>query len=48
MLAQIDVLCGTETSNGGFCSIETSILQDRSQGIIFQDQTGGAVPQPVR
>jgi ABC-type transport system involved in multi-copper enzyme maturation permease subunit len=47
-LAQIDVLCGTETSNGGFCSIEQQILQDRSQGVIFQDQNGGGgIIQPV-
>jgi len=46
-LAQVDVLCGTETSNGGFCSIESSILQDRSQGVIFQDQTGGGIIAPV-
>jgi ABC-type transport system involved in multi-copper enzyme maturation permease subunit len=41
-LAQIDVLCGTDTSNGGFCSLESSILQDRSQGIVFEGQTGGS------
>jgi ABC-type transport system involved in multi-copper enzyme maturation permease subunit len=46
-LAQIDVLCGTETSSGGFCSIQSSILQDRSQGVIFQGQTGGGVAQPL-
>ena len=41
-LAQVDVLCGTESSFGGWCSIENSLLQTQN-GVIFQD-VGGPVP----
>lgn len=44
-LAQVDVLCGTESSFGGWCSIENSLLQTQS-GVVFQDG-GGAVPAPM-
>ena len=43
-LAQVDVLCGTETSFGGWCSIENQLLQTQD-GVVFQD--GGAVPAPM-
>ncbi len=42
-LAQVDVLCGTETSFGGWCSLESSLLQTQS-GVVFQ---GGPVPAPM-
>ncbi|HEX5149533.1 MAG TPA: ABC transporter permease [Candidatus Limnocylindrales bacterium] len=41
--AQVDVLCGTETSFGGWCSIESSLLQTQN-GVAFQ---GGPVQAPV-
>jgi ABC-2 type transport system permease protein len=41
--AQVDVLCGTETSFGGWCSIENSLLQTQNN-VNFQ---GGAVPAPM-
>jgi ABC-type transport system involved in multi-copper enzyme maturation permease subunit len=44
-LAEVDVLCGTETSFGGWCSIENSLLQTQDN-TVFQGQ-GGAVPMPV-
>jgi ABC-type transport system involved in multi-copper enzyme maturation permease subunit len=42
-LAQVDVLCGTETSFGGWCSIESSLLQTQN-GVVLQE---GAVPAPM-
>ena len=33
-LAQVDVLCGTESSFGGWCSIESSLLGNTNAGII--------------
>jgi len=44
-LAQVDVLCGTETSFGGWCSIENSLLQTQN-AIVFQER-GGPVPMPM-
>ena len=44
-LAQIDVLCGTETSFGGWCSIENSLLQTQT-GVDFQNG-GMPVPMPL-
>jgi ABC-type transport system involved in multi-copper enzyme maturation permease subunit len=41
-LAQVDVLCGTETSFGGWCSLENSLLQTQNG---FQN--GGPVPAPM-
>ncbi|HEY6014548.1 MAG TPA: ABC transporter permease subunit [Candidatus Limnocylindrales bacterium] len=38
-LAQVDVLCGTETSFGGWCSLESSLLPSQN-GVVFVD--GGA------
>jgi ABC-2 type transport system permease protein len=43
-IAQVDVLCGTETSFGGWCSLESGLLPD-SNGVIFQ--SGGGSNQPV-
>jgi hypothetical protein len=42
-LAQVDVLCGTETTFGGWCSIESSLLGTRND-VIFEGQ---AVPMPA-
>ena len=42
-LAQVDVLCGTESSFGGWCSIENSLLQTQA-GVVFQE---GPVPAPM-
>jgi ABC-type transport system involved in multi-copper enzyme maturation permease subunit len=42
-LAQVDVMCGTEASFGGWCSIENSLLQTQ-QGPVFE---GGPVPVPM-
>jgi hypothetical protein len=43
-LAQVDVLCGTETSFGGWCSLENQLLQTQN-GVQFQE--GVAVPAPM-
>lgn len=43
-LAQVDVLCGTETTFGGWCSIENSLLQTQNNGVVFE---GRAVPAPM-
>lgn len=46
-LAQVDVLCGTETSFGGWCSIENSLLGNQNaNNVNFPD--GGVVPFPVQ
>jgi ABC-type transport system involved in multi-copper enzyme maturation permease subunit len=42
-LAQVDVLCGTETTFGGWCSIENSLLGTQN-GVVFEGQ---AVPAPM-
>jgi ABC-type transport system involved in multi-copper enzyme maturation permease subunit len=42
-LAQVDVLCGTETSFGGWCQIENSLLQTQNN-VVFE---GEAVPAPM-
>lgn len=44
-LAQVDVLCGTETAFGGWCSIENSLLATQA-GVVFQEG-GGPVPMPM-
>lgn len=44
-LAQVDVLCGTEASFGGWCAIENSLLQTQN-GAGFEGN-GGAVPVPM-
>jgi len=41
--AQVDVLCGTEASFGGWCSIENSLLQTQND----QGFQGGPVPAPM-
>ena len=35
-IAQVDVLCGTESSFGGWCSIESGLVPDSSNGVILQ------------
>jgi ABC-type transport system involved in multi-copper enzyme maturation, permease component len=48
-LAEVDVLCGTETSLGGWCSIESSLLPNQN-GVVFVgggDQIAPAVPVPL-
>ena len=48
-LAQVDVLCGTETSLGGWCSIESSLLPNQN-GVVFVgggDQIAPAAPVPL-
>ena len=42
-LAQVDVLCGTETTFGGWCSIENSLMQTQNP-VVFQER---AVPAPA-
>jgi hypothetical protein len=42
-LAQVDVLCGTETTFGGWCQIENSLLQTQNP-VVFQER---AVPAPM-
>ena len=42
-LAQVDVLCGTETTFGGWCSIENSLLRIQND-VVFE---GGPVPAPM-
>jgi ABC-type transport system involved in multi-copper enzyme maturation permease subunit len=43
-LAQVDVLCGTETTFGAWCGLENSLLQTQN-GVMFQG--GGPVPAPM-
>jgi ABC-type transport system involved in multi-copper enzyme maturation permease subunit len=43
-LAQVDVLCGTETTFGGWCSVENSLLQTQNNQVVFEGQ---AVPAPM-
>ena len=43
-LAQVDVLCGTETTFGGWCQIENSLLQTQNNNVVFEGQ---AVPAPM-
>lgn len=43
-LAQVDVLCGTETTFGGWCSIENGLLGTQNNGVVFE---GEAVPAPM-
>jgi hypothetical protein len=43
-VAQVDVLCGTETTFGAWCGLENSLLQTQN-GVVFQG--GGAVPAPM-
>ena len=42
-IAQVDVLCGTETSFGGWCSLESGLMPD-SNGVIFQSGQGSDQP----
>jgi ABC-type transport system involved in multi-copper enzyme maturation permease subunit len=43
-LAQVDVLCGTETTFGGWCSIENGLMGTQQNGVVFE---GRAVPAPM-
>jgi ABC-type transport system involved in multi-copper enzyme maturation permease subunit len=43
-LAQVDVLCGTETSFGGWCSLEAQLLQNQNEQIF---NGGMPVPAPM-
>jgi ABC-type transport system involved in multi-copper enzyme maturation permease subunit len=49
-LAEVDVLCGTETSVGGWCSLESSLLPSQN-GVVFVGGAGQViapgVPVPV-
>ena len=49
-LAQVDVLCGTETSFGGWCNVESSLLPNQN-GVVFVNGGGPviapAVPVPL-
>ena len=48
-LAQVDVLCGTETSLGGWCSLESSLLPSQN-GVVFVNggaSDGGPVVAPA-
>lgn len=48
-LAQVDVLCGTEISLGGWCSIESSLLPNQN-GVVFvggSDQIAPAISESV-
>ncbi|MGP1673669.1 MAG: ABC transporter permease [Candidatus Limnocylindrales bacterium] len=47
-LAQVDVLCGTESSfGGGWCSALSSIVPSNDGGVIFTDGRGVPMPMPV-
>src|SRR5512143_646870 len=45
-LAQVDVMCGTETSFGGWCSLESSLLPNQN-GVVFVGGGGGPVIAPL-
>ena len=48
-LAEVDVLCGTETSMGGWCSLESSLLPSQN-GVVFINggaSDGGPVIAPA-
>jgi len=45
-LAQVDVLCGTETSFGGWCSLESSLLPNQN-GVVFVGGASGPVIAPI-
>ena len=42
-LAEVDVLCGTETSMGGWCSLESSLLPSQN-GVVFVNGGNGGGP----
>ena len=46
-LAQVDVLCGTETSSGGWCSLESSLLPGQNGVVFVNGGAGGPVLGPV-
>ena len=48
-LAEVDVLCGTETSLGGWCSLESSLMPNQN-GVVFVgggDQVIAPAPVPL-
>lgn len=45
-LAEVDVLCGTETSFGGWCSIENSLLQTQNNAVFLGESR--AIPVPLQ
>jgi ABC-type transport system involved in multi-copper enzyme maturation permease subunit len=45
-LAQVDVLCGTETSFGGWCSLESSLLPNQNGVIFVNGGSGGGIVAP--
>ena len=46
-LAQVDVLCGTETSSSGWCGAEMTLLQNTSATSSGINTVGGPVGGPV-
>ncbi len=46
-IAQVDVLCGTESSFGGWCSIESGLVPDSNNGVILQSGPAPAMPIPA-
>jgi ABC-type transport system involved in multi-copper enzyme maturation permease subunit len=46
-IAQVDVLCGTETSFGGWCSLESGLLPDRNGVFPSSGGSDQAVPLPA-
>lgn len=45
-LAQVDVLCGMETSLGGWCSLESSLLPNQN-GVVFVGGGSGPIIAPI-
>jgi ABC-type transport system involved in multi-copper enzyme maturation permease subunit len=45
-LAEVDVLCGTETSLGGWCSLESSLLPNQN-GVVFVGDGGQVIAPSV-
>ena len=46
-IAQVDVLCGTEGSFGGWCSLESGLIPDANNGVIFETGPAQAIPLPA-
>jgi len=46
-IAQVDVLCGTEGSFGAWCSLESGLIPDSNNGVIFQTGTEPAPAMPL-
>ena len=43
-IAQLDVLCGADSSFGGWCAIESSLLPSGNAAVLSQDQGGNFAP----